>query len=148
MFLALFGITMPALCIAYNRRMTALILFVHGARDPRWAVPFERLRNLIAARSPDIRVKIAFLEHARPDLTQAATELAEAGARRIKVVPLFFGRGGHLREDFPRQLAAAQSRLGDVRFDVTDAAGEDDGVLDALATFALEAPAGPHPSIK
>jgi len=26
-------------------------------------------------------------------------------------------------------------------FAVTDAAGEDDGVLDALATFALEAPA-------
>jgi sirohydrochlorin cobaltochelatase len=128
--------------------MTALILFVHGARDPRWAVPFERLRSLIAARSPDIPVKVAFLEHARPDLMQAASDLAASGARRIKVVPLFFGRGGHLREDFPRQLAAAQARLADVQFDVTDAAGEDDGVLDALATFALEAPAAPHPELK
>jgi sirohydrochlorin cobaltochelatase len=123
--------------------MTGLILFVHGARDPRWAVPFERLRNLVAARSPDIPVTIAFLEHARPDLTQAAIDIAASGARRIKVVPLFFGRGGHLREDFPRQLAAAQARLPDVEFAVTDAAGEDDGVLDALATFALEAPATP-----
>jgi len=121
--------------------MTGLILFVHGARDPRWAVPFERLRDLIAARSPDIPVEIAFLEHAKPDLTQAAIDVAAAGSRRIKVVPLFFGRGGHLREDFPRQLAVAQARLPDVEFAVTDAAGEDDGVLDALATFALEAPA-------
>jgi|SRR6478736_6673318 len=128
--------------------MTALILFVHGARDPRWAVPFERLRSLIVARSPDIPVKVAFLEHAKPDLVQAAEELAASGARRIKVVPLFFGRGGHLREDFPRFLAAAQSRFPDVQFVVTDAAGEDDGVLDALATFALEAPASVDHNVK
>ena len=119
--------------------MTALILFVHGARDPRWAVPFERLRDLITARSPDIPVRIAFLEHGTPDLTQAAIDVAAAGVRRIKVVPLFFGRGGHLREDFPRHLAAAKARVPEVEFAVTDAAGEDDGVLDALATFALEA---------
>lgn len=148
MFLALFHITMGCRGNAYNPRMTALILFVHGARDPRWAVPFERLRNLIAARSPDIPVKVAFLEHARPDLAEAATELAAAGVSRIKVVPLFFGRGGHLREDFPRQLAATQARLPDVQFDVTDAAGEDDGVLDALATFALEAPAARYSDLK
>jgi sirohydrochlorin cobaltochelatase len=128
--------------------MTALILFVHGARDPRWAVPFERLRNLIVARSPDIPVKVAFLEHGKPDLVQAATELAALGGQRIKVVPLFFGRGGHLREDFPRQLAAAQARCPDVQFVVTDAAGEDEGVLDALATFALEAPANAHRELK
>jgi sirohydrochlorin cobaltochelatase len=91
--------------------MTALILFVHGARDPRWAVPFERLRDLITARSPDIPVRIAFLEHGTPDLSQAAIDVAAAGVRRIKVVPLFFGRGGHLREDFPRHLAAAKARV-------------------------------------
>jgi sirohydrochlorin cobaltochelatase len=120
--------------------MTGLILFVHGARDPRWAAPFERLRSLIAARSPDVPVKVAFLEHARPDLAAAAADVAAMGARRIKIVPLFFGRGGHLREDFPRQLAAVSAQLPDVEFGVTAAAGEDDGVLDALATFALEAP--------
>jgi sirohydrochlorin cobaltochelatase len=128
--------------------MTALILFVHGARDPRWAVPFERLRSLIVARSPDVPVKVAFLEHAKPDLVQAAGELAAAGARRIKVVPLFFGRGGHLREDFPRHLAAAQERCPEVEFVVTGAAGEDDGVLDALAAFALEAPASRQTDLK
>jgi sirohydrochlorin cobaltochelatase len=145
MFLSLIRITRAVEGNAYNRRMTALILFVHGARDPRWAVPFERLKALISARSPDIPVELAFLEHARPDLVEAASELVASGARKIKVVPLFFGRGGHLREDFPRQLAAAQARCPDVQFVVTDAAGEDDGVLDALATFALEAPASLHP---
>jgi sirohydrochlorin cobaltochelatase len=127
---------------------TALVLYVHGAKDPRWAEPFERLRAMIAARVPDMPVKIAFLEHASPDLVQAATELATAGVQRIKVVPLFFGRGGHLREDFPRQLAGAHARLPHVRFEVTQAAGEDDGVLEALATFALEAPASAQTQLK
>ena len=140
MFLAQFRITAGSGRRTYNSAMTGLILFVHGARDPRWAAPFERLRRLIAARSPDVPVKVAFLEHARPDLAAAAAEVAAMGARRIKIVPLFFGRGGHLREDFPRQLAAVSAQLPDVEFGVTAAAGEDDGVLDALATFALEAP--------
>ena len=139
MFLARFRITDGARLRSYNPAMTGLILFVHGARDPRWAAPFERLRGLIAARSPDVPVKVAFLEHARPDLAAAAAEIAAMGARRIKIVPLFFGRGGHLREDFPRLLAAVSAQLPDVEFGVTAAAGEDDGVLDALATFALEA---------
>ena len=118
---------------------SGLILYVHGARDPRWAEPFERLRDIVAARMPDSPISLAFLDHAAPDLTQAATALAAEGAQRIKVVPLFFGRGGHLREDLPRQLASARSRLPHVQFEVTRAAGENADVLDALATFAIQA---------
>ncbi len=118
---------------------SGLILYVHGARDPRWAEPFQRLRARIDERMPDLPVTVAFLEHATPDLPQAAATMAAAGVQRIRIVPLFFGRGGHLREDFPRQLAAARDQCPSIEFEVTQAAGEDDQVLDALATFALEA---------
>ena len=116
-----------------------LILYVHGARDPRWAEPFERLRARIEQRAPGRPVAVAYLEHLTPDLQRAAAAMAAGGVRQIRVVPLFFGRGGHLREDFPRQLAAARAGLPGVRFEVTEAAGENDGVLDALASFALDA---------
>ena len=116
-----------------------LLLYVHGARDPRWAEPFERLRARIRERHPETPVALAFLEHLPPDLATAAKDLVANGATRIKVVPLFFGRGGHLREDLPRQLAAARAEVPGVAFDVTAAAGEDDAVLDALAAFALNA---------
>jgi len=29
--------------------MNGLVLFAHGARDPQWAVPFQRLAELVAA---------------------------------------------------------------------------------------------------
>jgi sirohydrochlorin cobaltochelatase len=122
---------------------SGLILYAHGARDPRWAEPFERVRQKVAARAEGTPVTLAFLEHGHPDLTQAAVDMAFQGVRKIKVVPMFFGRGGHLRHDFPRQLSVARTRLPDVLFEVTAAAGEDDDVLDALASFALESPPSP-----
>ncbi len=120
---------------------SGLILYVHGARDPRWAEPFHRLRDRILEQAPQLPVCVAFLEHATPDLQQAAVDMAASGIDRIRVVPLFFGRGGHLREDFPRQLDATRARLPAVLFEITGAAGESEPVLEALATFALGAPA-------
>lgn len=115
-----------------------LILYVHGARDPRWAEPFTRLRDRIAERSPALPVAVAFLEHMSPDLAQAAIDVAARGADRIRVVPMFFGRGGHLREDLPRQIEAARARLPGIVLELTEAAGESDAVQEALAAFALD----------
>jgi sirohydrochlorin cobaltochelatase len=119
---------------------TGLVLYVHGARDPRWAQPFHRLRDKVAARAPRSRVVVAFLEHLEPSLAQATAAMAAEGVTRIRVVPLFFGRGGHLREDFPRQLAAARAAAPAIEFDVTEAAGENEAVMDALAAFAVATP--------
>ena len=120
-----------------------VILYAHGARDARWAEPFERLRDKLAARMQRVPVRLAFLEHREPDLVDAALDLVHAGATRIRIVPMFFGRGGHLREDFPQQLAAVRARLPQLALEITAAAGEDDSVLEALASFAAEAPATP-----
>ena len=114
-----------------------LILFAHGARDLRWAEPFERLLRRVQERRPDIPATLAFLEHIAPDLPTAAGQLAARGVRRVRVVPLFFGRGGHLREDFPLLVQKAREAAPDVAFEIAPAAGEDAALLEALADFAL-----------
>ena len=78
---------------------TGIILYVHGARDARWAEPFRRLRAKVEARGDGTPVALAFLEHGTPDLAEAAAALAGNGVRWIRIVPMFFGRGGHLRDD-------------------------------------------------
>jgi sirohydrochlorin cobaltochelatase len=115
----------------------ALILYAHGARDPRWAEPFERLLLRIREKRPELPAALAFLDYIEPDLKSSAQALATQGVTTIRVVPLFFGRGGHLREDFPKQMAAAQAALPQVKFEVVEAAGEASEVLEALADFAL-----------
>ncbi len=116
---------------------TALILFAHGARDPRWREPFDRLEALVRARH-DGPLSLAFLEHMEPGLSDAAQAVAAAGATRAVVVPLFLGTGGHLRKDLPVQIAEARETSG-IPVEAVTAAGEDGAVLAALADYCLDA---------
>ena len=119
--------------------MNALILFAHGARDARWAEPFEAIAARVRQADPGRRVEIAFLELMTPDLAEAAQRAAAAGATRIDVVPLFLGTGGHLRKDLPplvEGLRGAHPRL-DIR--LHEAIGENEAVIAAIATAALAA---------
>ena len=114
-----------------------LILFAHGARDPRWAEPFERLRERVARASPETHVALAYLEIMAPDLGTAAAALCAAGCRTIAVVPVFLGQGGHVRKDLPLLVQSAAARHPECEFRLAGAAGEDDAVLDAIAAYSL-----------
>jgi sirohydrochlorin cobaltochelatase len=114
-----------------------IILFAHGARDPRWAEPFERLAVRVRARTPGTEVRLAFLERMTPDLRSAAAELAAAGVGSIRIVPLFFGQGGHVRNDLPVLVDGLRQRHPEVAFSLAVAIGEDDAVLDALAEVCV-----------
>ena len=115
----------------------AVILYAHGARDPRWAEPFEHLLRRLRERRPELPAVLAFLDYLDPDLKSAAQAFAAKGITSIRVVPLFFGRGGHLREDFPKQLTSVKAALPHVQFEVIEAAGEAPQVIEALTDFAL-----------
>ena len=114
-----------------------LVLFAHGARDARWAEPFERLRERVARAAPDARVVLAFLEFMTPDLDAAVADLSAAGRRDIALVPIFLGQGGHLRDDLPNLLRRVAARHPECRIRLVVAAGEDDAVLDAIAAYCL-----------
>jgi sirohydrochlorin cobaltochelatase len=114
-----------------------IVLFAHGARDPRWADPFAAVVARIRADRPGLPVLLAFLEHLQPDLNTALRDLASRGVSKVRVVPLFFGRGGHLRDDLPKLLERARGELPQLEVELAEAAGEDVSVQAALAAFAL-----------
>lgn len=116
---------------------SGLILFAHGARDASWSEPFRRVAARLQAEAPDLLLELAFLEFMQPDLAQAAAALAGRGARHIEIVPLFLGPGGHLRRELPRLAAAAADAWPGVTIAIAPAAGEDDGVIEAMAAYAL-----------
>ncbi|MEO8676871.1 MAG: CbiX/SirB N-terminal domain-containing protein [Casimicrobiaceae bacterium] len=111
----------------------APILFAHGACDTRWFEPFER----IAAAAPDLPVELGFLEFMTPGLATATDTLVAAGATRIRIVPLYFGQGGHLRNDVPAMVADIGASLPGVSLELARAADNDDGVVAALVAFCL-----------
>lgn len=115
--------------------MQALILFSHGARDPLWARPFERICEVLAARVAPTLVRMAFLEFMVPDLESAAAEVIAAGAREIIVVPLFLGGAGHVQRDLPSRLAGIARTYPAVKICSVTAAGEDARVVAALVDY-------------
>ena len=117
----------------------ALILFAHGARDTRWAEPFVKVASRVRAAAPALTVEVAYREYLEPNLEQAARRLAKLGATAIRVVPLFLGRGGHLRVEAPPLVAAAAAALPGVTIELALPAGEDDAVIDALAAYCVRA---------
>ena len=110
----------------------ALVLFAHGARDPRWAAPFEAVARRVALREPGVDVRLAYLEFMAPTLGAAGEALAESGSERVDVLPLFLGAGGHL----PRLLGELALRHPGVAWKLQPAIGEFDNVVDAMAAAA------------
>ena len=119
--------------------MKAIILFGHGARDARWREPFDRLVELWRVKHAGTPVELAFLEMMQPSLDEAVSSLADLGATQIIVVPVFFGQGGHLRNDFPVILTACRERFPQVSLSATPAVGEDLAVLQAIVDFGARA---------
>ncbi|CAD5373745.1 Sirohydrochlorin cobaltochelatase [Rubrivivax sp. A210] len=116
---------------------SGLILFAHGARDPRWAAPFEAVAERVRALRPGVAVRLAFLEIMSPSLPEAGAELARAGCGRIEILPLFLGAGGHVRRDLPLLLAALQAAHPALQLRLHPAVGEIAGVVTAMAAAAL-----------
>jgi sirohydrochlorin cobaltochelatase len=127
-----------------NAANTGIVLFAHGARDARWAEPFERLadklrslRGAPRSSSPGAVVSLAFLELMTPDLPTAVAEQVASGCRTVTIVPVFFGQGGHVREDLPAIVDQCRAAHPDVDIRCATPVGEDDAVIEAIAQYCL-----------
>jgi len=69
----------------------------------------------------------------QPSLPDCAAALYAEGVRSLRVVPVFFGAGGHLREDLPKVVEAIRARHADLAIAVEPPIGEQAGVISAIA---------------
>lgn len=116
----------------------ALILFAHGARDPRWAEPFQRLQQILQKQLGDVRVDLAFLELMMPRLPELVQDLEAQGIVQATVVPVFFGQGGHVLRDLPLLADELKHKHPRMTIKVAGAVGENDDVLHAIAKYCMD----------
>lgn len=117
----------------------ALVLFAHGARDPKWAQPFQRLQQLVAQQMPNVSVSLAFLELMTPRLPELVRQLMQQGCSDVTVVPVFFGQGGHVLRDLPAMIGQLRNDHPGLTLKVAEAVGEDAQVLNAIAQYCISA---------
>jgi sirohydrochlorin cobaltochelatase len=116
---------------------SAILLLAHGARDPRWAAPFEAMAARIAMLAPDRPVRLCYLDFIEPDLAGAGKQLVLDGCDCIDIVPLFLGSGGHVRSDVPRLVAELREHNPSVTWTLHPAIGEVSEVIEAMAVAAV-----------
>lgn len=116
---------------------SAIVLFAHGAKDPEWARPMQRIQAAVRQLLPGTPVALAYLERMEPTLGEAVSEVIRSGAKRITVVPLFLAAGGHIKEDLPALISQLRERHPAVAFSATVPIGEDDGLLQAIAEWVV-----------
>jgi sirohydrochlorin cobaltochelatase len=116
---------------------SGIILFAHGARDPQWAEPFQRIRRMLDRRTSAIAVELAFLELMKPSLLDTLATMAARGAERITLVPLFMAQGSHLKTDLPQIVQRACADYPGLIVRTTRAIGEVDELLQAIADWVL-----------
>jgi sirohydrochlorin cobaltochelatase len=120
-----------------EKAASGIVLFAHGSRDPQWRLPIEAVAADIRARQPGAPVRCAYLELCTPTLPEAATDLIAAGARRIRVFPLFLGVGKHAREDLPLLVSQIRAAHPDVPVELLPTAGEYAQLTSLMADIAL-----------
>lgn len=116
----------------------ALVLFGHGARDPKWAEPFQRLQQIAQAQLPDVTVSLAFLELMAPQLPELVQQLEDSGYAEVTIVPVFFGQGGHVLRDLPIMVDRLRQEHPELTLKIAQAVGEDAGVLNAIAKYCID----------
>ena len=115
----------------------ALILFAHRARDPRCAIPFERLAERARQIRPDTPVSLAFLELMSPRLPERVDELVQNGFSQVSVVPVFLGQGGHVLRDLPPLIDELREKYPQLEIRLSKAVGEDESVQESIAAYCL-----------
>ena len=123
----------------------AIVLFAHGSRDAAWSRPFEQIAASLSKKLPGTVVELAYLELMRPTLDEVFRKLShKVGA--IRVVPVFLGHGGHLREDLPKIVAAARAAHPRLDISLDKPIGEQPAVIEAIAEAIAAPPRAAPPS--
>jgi sirohydrochlorin cobaltochelatase len=78
-------------------------------------------------------VAVAYLELMSPTLEDAIAALARESVNTIRVVPVFLGQGGHVKQDLPKLVTAAQKKHAALTIKLEPTIGEQPSVIEAIA---------------
>lgn len=130
-----------------NRARRGVVLLAHGARDPDWFAPFQRIRQRAQKHMGDALVELAFLEFMPPDLPVAVQRLVDGGCATILVVPLFLGAAGHTQRHLPPLVERLRLKHPGVNLQLVRAIGDNPQVQQAIVDYcgaALEEVVSPE----
>jgi len=115
-----------------------LILLAHGSPKESWRDSVEGMVESLQAEVGEVGVRLAYMEHTPPTLTEAIGQAVEGGAERIRVLPLFLTGEGHVTRDIRPMVDEARAALGHIEVELLPAAGQHPLFRELLVRIAQE----------
>jgi sirohydrochlorin cobaltochelatase len=109
-----------------------IVLLAHGSRRGSWNDSVRGMADGLAEDFPGAEIVFAYLQFAKPDLKTALEELLAAGRKRIAVLPIFLGAGGHILQDVPEVVESVRSNFPGTDIQVSAALGTEPEVIEGL----------------
>ncbi len=103
-----------------NENSTGIVLFAHGSSVEGANRSVEDLAGKVRTTGPYSHVSAAFLELARPNLSDALEGALEAGLKHVIIIPYFLTMGVHLQQDLPRLIAEERRRHPNLEITVAE----------------------------
>ncbi|MFS3129062.1 sirohydrochlorin chelatase [Nocardioides sp. Bht2] len=110
----------------------AMVCLAHGSRDPRSLETINALVTQVRGMRPDLRVEVAFLDHAKPSFATAVKKLVRSGFDEIVVVPLLLTEAYHAKVDVPAAVAEQSALHEGVQIRATKVLGLETAFLEVL----------------
>jgi sirohydrochlorin cobaltochelatase len=82
-------------------------------------------------------VRLAYLEQMKPSLPQTLDALARERVTAVRIVPLFFGHGGHVKGDLPMLIETAHQKFPHIAISLDAPIGEQSAVIEAIANAII-----------
>jgi cobalamin biosynthesis Co2+ chelatase CbiK len=94
-------IYIPTVPIYENQNQNELVvLLVHGSKSKKWSLEFDKLVKRIKIEDKQKIWVVAHLEGVKPKINQVIeTSLNKYSFNKIKIIPLLFSNGVHMRRD-------------------------------------------------
>ena len=115
------------------------MLVAHGSRREESNLEIESLAQkieLFKVNEFEI-VMPAFLEFAKPSITEAIDNCTVIGATKVTVLPYFLSAGVHIAKDIPSEVEKGAQKNPNLDIEITDYFGSRDEIAEILLKTAL-----------
>lgn len=121
------------------KEMVRVVLFAPGSNESRLRKPFEELAEGLRNELGKDHLRLAYINSSSPNLSEIATEAAEDGVTRLRILPLLLTPGGPLEKEIPEQAAVVRAQVPQLTVEILASVGEHTRMKTLLHAIAREA---------
>lgn len=112
--------------------MNGILILAHGSKRQETEIILNSLVEKVKAKTGEKLVYPAFLQFSEENLEKGIDRLVAAGAKDIKIMPMFLFDGVHVTQDIPNELNEIKIKYPEVSMKMCRHIGDDDKIADII----------------